>query len=260
MAKKQRRMSKEELKAPDEIEVALVKFADGVAKHKKLLLIGLGALIAVGVGLSVLSAMSSSSEASAADEFATATAALSSDVGESARPALQKSLVANYPDAASQRAAAKGGLATYAADHAGDDVLELVDLATAQITLADGDADATIAAVDAWLGKHADSPSRVVALELKARATLTKGDKPAALAAYEALAKDAIGPLKVEALVQVGDLNNPLINSGGDAAKAAGAYEQALAAMGPAPKSDNPLGGGDPARIEIELRKNLLAQ
>ena len=50
MAKaKKHEMTKEELRAPDEIEVALKGFWEKLYGHRKLIIIGVGALVAIGI-------------------------------------------------------------------------------------------------------------------------------------------------------------------------------------------------------------------
>ncbi len=263
MAKRSRkRMSKEELAAPDEIEVALNKIWDALTKHKKVIIGAFAGLIALGVVLWVVNATTASARDGRATELRTAVAPIGAQVGEEdpASKDLPGPKAERFTDRATQLAAAEERLTGYATENSGDDALEVVDLALANVKLEKGDAAGAIAMVDAWLGNYGDSPARTAALELKARALTASGDTAKATEAWNALAQGATGKLKAIALKMVGDLANPVLAEGGDATKARAAYDQALAALGPAP-ADDPAAAivGKPGlRGELENRLALL--
>ncbi len=236
MAKrKQDRLSKEELRAPDEIEVALRNFWTKVYDKRKLIIAVVGGLVLFGVALGVMNWMSSSSADTRAEAMSQATAALGAPVGDEAKnlPEPPAPQLASFTSRDEALAAAEAGLTKFSSEFSGDDSAELVDLALANVKLSKGDHAGAIGAVDAWLGANAESPAKTIALELKARAQLQGGDKAAAVATYQSVADAATGPLKVEALTRVGDLLSPHYGPGGDAAKAIAAYTEALGLLGP---------------------------
>ncbi len=264
MAKRSRkRMSKEELAAPDEIEVALTKVWDGLVKYKKLLIGAFAGLIVLGVILWIANATTASARDGRADALRAAVAPIGAPIGEEdpAANELPGPRPERFADRAAMLAAAEDRLSAYIAEYDGDDALEVVDLALANVKLDRGDHDGAVAMVDAWLGKHEGSPVRTAALDLKARALSAKGDVAAASTAWNALADASAGRLQAMAFKMVGDLANPLLTEGGDAAQAKAAYDKALAALGPAPADDDPAAAivGKPGlRGELDNRLALL--
>ncbi|MCA9516334.1 MAG: tetratricopeptide repeat protein [Myxococcales bacterium] len=258
MAKRKRRMSKEELEAPDQFEVALQKVWEGLVKYRKPIIGGIVALVVLGVVLWIVNATSKSSARTRSLALRDGAAALSAEVGPADSPEVQlpgpKPL--RFEDESQRLAAVEKGLSGYVAEYGSDDSRELVDLTLADVKLAKGDAAGALADVEAWIGKHGDSAVMPVALELKARA-LSVTDKAKAVEAWNALAAASTGELKADALRQAGDLQNPVLVDGGDAAKAKAAYEAALAALGPAPEKVDPFGSTG-IRGDIDNRLKLL--
>ena len=263
MAKASRkRMSKEELNAPDEIEVALSKVWAYLAKYKTPLLGAVGGLVAIALVLWIVGMTSRSGANGRAHDLRTALAPFRGEVGEP-DPQL-KDLPGPKPehfaDEQARNAEAKKRLDAYLSEHGSDDAAELVALTDANLLLNSGDAAGAATAVDAWLAKYPESGARIAGLELEARALTVKGDRAAAIAAWQALAEGSTGDLKADALRQVGDLENPVITEGGDAAKAKAAYDRALAALGPAP-DDMPFQlAPQGVRGDIKNRLDLLPQ
>lgn len=261
MAKASRkRMTKEELNAPDEIEVALSKFWDKLVKYKKVLLGAVGGLVAVALLLWVIGMTTQSSAEGRSEAMRTAIAPLGGEVGEPdpQLAALPGPKAEVFPDEAARAAEAKKRLATYVSEHGSDDALELVTLTDANLLIETGDPAGAAAAVDQWLAKYPKSPARIVALEIKARALTAKADRPAAIAAWQELAGAASGEMKADALRHVGDLENPVFADAGDAAKAKAAYDAALAALGPAPEQAAFQFAPQGLRGDIQNRLDLL--
>ncbi|MFO0751032.1 MAG: tetratricopeptide repeat protein [Myxococcota bacterium] len=255
-------MTKEEVRAPDEFQVALESIWDKLVRHKKIILIALGAFVAVGIAIWVVGLSSRGSSNSRALAQRDATLAIGAPVGPKPEnapppdPTLPEPT--RYPDEAARIAAVDAGVSKFMAEHGGDDAAELVGLTAANIKLEQGKADEALSAVDAWLAAHASSPARPLALELKARVHLQKDQRDQAIAALEELAKSVGGPLKAHAYSRLGDLQNPAMHSGqGDAAKAKAAYEEAMKALPPATAEadeDSPFG---PPGLRGELQSRL---
>lgn len=263
MAKATRkRMTKEELNAPDEIEVALSNFWGKVAKYKNPIFIGVGALVVLGIVLGIVGMSSKKSADERGDALRTVVGPLAAYVGE-VNPqiaALPGPKPEQYADEAARDAEAKKRLEAWVAERGSEDARELVDLALAQEKLAGGDAAGAAEAAKAWVAQYPESAAKLAGLELAARALTAKGEKDAAVAAWKALAAAATGELKADALRQAGDLQNPVFGGAGDAAQAKSAYDEALAALGPAPEA--PAFQLAPAglRGEIQNRLDLLPQ
>ena len=257
-----KRMTKEELAAPDEIEVALSGFWEKLAKYKNYVFIGVGVLIAIGVVFAIIGMSSRASADERALAMRTAVGPLAAYVGE-VNPqiaALPGPKPEQYADEAARSAEAKKRLEAYVAERSGDDARELLDLALAQQKLAAGDAAGAAEAAKAWLTTYPESAAKLAGLELAARALTAKGDKDAAVAAWKALAAATTGELKAQALRQVGDLHNPVLAGSGDAAQAKAAYDEALTALGPAPAASPIEFAPAGLRGEIKNRLDLLPQ
>jgi len=235
-----KRMSKEELNAPDEIEVALSKFWNKLVKFKTPILGAVGALVAIAIVLWIVNSTAQSSAESRADAMRAAVAPLRGSVGEP-DPSLATLPGPKPPQFATEEAQvaeAQKSLAAYMGEYGSDDSMQLVSLTDANLKLEAGDAAGAVSAVDQWIAKYPESPAMVVALELKARALTAKGDRAAAIDAWKALAAASTGELKADALRHAGDLDNPVFTDGGDAAKAKAAYDEALAALGGGQEDD----------------------
>jgi len=261
---KKHEMTKEEVRAPDKFQVVLESFWQKLVRHKKIILIAVVAFVGVGVGLWALGLSKRSASTSAAVAQRDAALAIGAAVGEKDPAAntddtgLPEKL--RFPDEAARRAAATAAIGKYLSDRAGDDAVELVALTDVNLKLQNGQVPEAQAALDAWLAKYPSSPVRTVALETKARVHIQKGEREAAIAALDELAKTVGGSFKAEVLARLGDLHNPALQGGaGDTAKAKAAYEQAMASLaGPAPApDDSPFGPGG-LRGTLQNRLELL--
>lgn len=257
-------MTKEELRRPDEVQVALSSFWDKLYQYRKAVLGGVVALLAIGVAVWIIGASKRSGIESRSNELREAAQAVGAPVGP--EPVLDPRVAKlprppRFADEAARVAAANAGLDKFLADHAGDKVDELVQIAAINAKLNKGDSAGALSDVDAWLQAFPDSMARPVALELKARVQRAAGKKDDAAVTYDQLAK-LVGPgvLRASALASVGDLSNPVLNAGaGDAAKAKNAYQAALAALPPEDDDKMSMLTGKPGlRGEIENHLGLL--
>lgn len=256
-------MTKEELRAPDEVEVALKGFWDKLYQHRKLMLVGLGGLVALGIALWVIGMTKRSGIESRAADLHEATKAIGAPVGP--EPVLDPRIAKlprppRFENEGARIAAANDALGKFMGERGGDDAAKLVAFAAMNAKLNKGDAAGALADVEAWLAQNGDSIARPVALDLKARAQAAAGQKDAAIATLDELSKAVGGTLRAAALARIGDLQNPVLAGGaGDAAKAKSAYEAALAALPPEePDQMSMLTGKPGLRGKIENNLGLL--
>lgn len=256
-------MTKEELRAPDEVEVALKGFWEKLYTHRKLLLAVLGGFVALGIALWVIGMSKRSGIESRAVDLREAVKAVGAPVGP--EPVLDPRVAKlprppRFDNEGARIAAAHDGLTRFLSERGGDDAAALVAFAAMNAKLNKGDATGALADVEAWLAANGDSISRPIALELKARAQAAAGQKDAALATLDELSKAVGGSLRATALARIGDLNHPVLTGGaGDAAKAKAAYEAALAALPPEePDQMSMLTGKPGLRGKIENHLGLL--
>jgi len=257
-------MSKEELRAPDEVQVALKGFWEKLYKYRKLAMVGVVALIAIGVAIWIIGASKRSGIEGRSNELREAAKAVGAPLGP--EPVLDPRVAKlprppRFADEAARVAAANEGLSQFLASRGGDKVAEIVSIASANAKLNKGDAAGALADVTAWLGANADSIAKPVALDLKARAQIGAGKKDEAMATLDELSK-LVGPgvLRAAALSSAGDLQNPALNAGaGDPAKAKNAYQAALAALPPEEEDKMSMLTGKPGlRGQIENHLGLL--
>jgi hypothetical protein len=236
VAKKAKRMSRKELRQPDEFEVMLQKSWERLEKYWKPIGYGLGAMVLVGAVASIASSSMESSQQETAAAFAAALAPLTAPLGEAPDPATgaQADSRERFPDRAAAVAAASGRLEVFLTDH-GD-----ADQAAAAGWLRAAVAGSDVATLQAWIDANPDTSLELSALLAIGDAHARAGDKAKAAEAYRTVAGRTNGFAKAMALMAVGDLDNPLAIDGGDAAAAKAAYEEAQQVIGPRP-ARNPL-------------------
>jgi tetratricopeptide (TPR) repeat protein len=262
MAAKQKRMTKEELRAPDEVEVVLGTFWESLYNYRKALIGGVIALLALGIVLWFVGRSNDSAKATVGDALADALKPVGASTGE--EPAWYATLdrvpkPPHYADEATRASAADVALAEYAQKHADHGSVELVELARAQLALRKGDHAAALTAADAWLQKYTSSPAVPLVHDLKARALLAAGRHDDALAAWQAASNLVGGALKAHFLTEIGDLQNPAIYPGrGDAAKAVASYKQAIGLLPPSPPPAIPGMPAQGPRPVLEARIALI--
>jgi len=266
MAKaKKHEMTKEELRAPDEVEVVLRGFWENLYNYRMFILVGIGVLVAIGLAVWIIGASGRSGRQDDALALYEAGRAVGAEVGpeEPVDPRIAKlPRPPRFENEAARVAAANNQLTKYVAERGSDGAAELAKVALANNKLNKGDAAGALADVEAWIAAHADSPAMPLVLELKARAQIAAGQRDAAIATLDALSKTVNGLLKAEVLTRIGDLHNPVLNEGaGDAGLAKTAYNAALAALPPEVADDSQLSSitGKPGlRGHLENRLGFL--
>jgi hypothetical protein len=244
MARKEKPMTKEELRQPDEVEVKLNKFWEGLYKLRHYILGGVAVLVVIGGVLWFTGRSTASAKVALGDETAEALKAVGATTGEEPSWFAQLEKVpkpAHFADEKTRAEAATKGIDAFLAAHAGSPVAVPMGLTAANLKLRKGDAKAALADVEGWLTANADSPAVTLAEDLKARAHVAAGQLDEAEAAWTKAAEQVEGPLKAHFLTQIADLQNPSVHPGrGDAAKALATYKAALALLPEPPKPAEP--------------------
>ncbi|MGM0574321.1 MAG: tetratricopeptide repeat protein [Myxococcota bacterium] len=236
MARQPKRMSRKELRQPDEVQVALKGLWDWIEEHWKLLVAAAGGLILIGVASTVIGGMQDSSRQEDAEALRAALEPLMAPVGEedplegAPMPEMER-----FETAEGARAAAAERLAVFLEENPDSDVAPAARLAMAAVG---GEApEASVERLGQWIQEHEDlslvTAARLVLADAQARAGSTED----AIATYRQVAEAQTGLLKAQALMAIGDLRNPLVVDGGDAAGAREAYEAAREALGPRPEA-----------------------
>jgi tetratricopeptide (TPR) repeat protein len=255
------RMTKEELRAPDEVQVALGTFWEKLYKYRKAIIGAVVALVAIGIVLWFLGRSKEGDRAQTGDALAEALRPVGASTGE--EPPWPEDFARvpkppHFADEATRLAAAETSVEQFLSANQGKPVAEAVALTRANLKLRKGDHAAALADVDAWLAAHPQSPAVALAHELRSRALLAAGRHEDAIAALNTAAGLVSGPLKATLLTRVGDLQNPAMFAGKGSAEAALAnYKQALALLPPAtpPQPGYPVTGPRPM---LEARISLL--
>lgn len=239
MAKKQKRMSREELRKPDALQEALAPWWDKLEQHWKMLVVGCLAILLAGVASSAYKRASATSAADGADAFTAAVAPVTAPTGEDDSTTPESALpikpVERYADEAAARAEARTRLDAYIAEEESGAHVDAARLLRAGLEVED--AGARLTALQALSGNEdlaALQPSIQMGI---ADALLATGDRGAATAKYQEVADATTGMAKALALMAKGDASNPLAG-GSDAAAAKTAYAAAKAALGPRPTVD----------------------
>lgn len=244
MAKKLKRMSKQELQAPDKVEQTLWKAFEKVEKYKVPIFAGLALMAVAAIGIGVFGGMSANKADDKAEALRLALDPLTALIGEA--PETPEPQLAPQPerfaDDAAALAAAEERLTKYIADRSGDDSVAAAELALANVHLRRNDYKKAADALTAWMSQHPENPLKPAALARLAEAQASLGETSKARDSWKALADGSkTGKLKALALLSLGDLDNPMGNASGDAAAARKAYEAAKAALGEPNVAGNPL-------------------
>lgn len=245
MAKIKKRMSKKELQAPDQVEVVLNETWDNLVAYRKWIIGAVALFVVGGVSWAIIHSLRDSAKAEAALALRDAMGPLTAFVdapadGADAPKAKPIRGVKIFPSEAAATTEAAKRLDAFLAAHPDMDAAQVVSLTRAEVWLRQGDAARAAKDLQSWLGQHAESPLAPAALQALAQAQLATGKRDEARKTLTDLAAKSTGPAKALALTSLGDLDNPLITKGGDAAKARTHYEGAEKALGPKPQGDNP--------------------
>lgn len=263
---KQKRMTKAELRAPDEVEVVLQNIWDRLLAHWKVIAGAVAVLLVGGIVFSIMGSSSQSSKEANSLALYDATRAIGGSTGEEPQlpPELGDLPMPPHFDSEEARVGrVESDLKAYLDANKGSAANEVALIAYANAQLNANKADDALTTVKTWLEQYANSPAEPLVRELKARIELSKGERDSALKTLNALAADSKGHFKGKILAQIGDLQNPSLNNNGegDAEAAKKAYEEALKVI---PEGDGGMDSfsiiaGKPGlRGRIEARMGLL--
>lgn len=240
MAKKPKRMTRKELREPDEVQVALKGLWDWLERHWRLLA-GAGlAVLAVGAATTVMGSMAEDASFEQADALRDALAPLTAPVGDPPPGAAAQAdgNVTRYPDRAAAVSTAIERLDGYVASQPDAPGVNVAKILPSTLRATGSDPAAAAQEIAAWLAANPGHLLEQSAMHALAEAHARAGSRSEALAAYQDLANRSSGLIRAIALMAVGDLQNPLAHPDGDHAKALTAYKEAQAALGPRPPRD----------------------
>ncbi|MEZ4266257.1 MAG: tetratricopeptide repeat protein [Myxococcota bacterium] len=236
MAKQPKRMSRKELKRPDEVEVALKGMWGFIERHWRVMVGVAVALLVIGAATSIFGRMQKSDKETQAAALQKALVPLASPIGEEA-PAAQKIAGQEvFPTADAARKASSERLAAFISEH--PDAVKSSGIALLQASLGADGATADPAALQKWIADNEKSSLASVARFQLGQSQERAGQKAEALASYRAVADASQGIVKAMALMAIGDLHNPMAGGSGDPSAAREAYTAARDALGPRPKAD----------------------
>ncbi len=240
MAKKMKRMSKEELRAPDQVEVALRTTWERLSDHRNKLLGALAVVIVAGVGLSVWQSSKRADTQARAEALRKAMAPLNAPIGPP-DPAVDPATTVpleRFDTREAALAAAEERLSAFLQAHGDAPDALPARFARASALLGQKKAAEAAKELEAVVAEAGDSALRAPALEKLAQAYVLSGDRAKAVETYTKLVDGSKGTLRALALIALGDLHHPLVVQGGDVAQARKYYDEAKTVLGPKPATD----------------------
>ncbi len=242
MAKKRKRMSKEELRSPDKIEVALTNAWKWVENHLRVVMALIVTAVAAIVVVFVLDRISSDHHADVSEQLRVAIKPLLMPPMEDAEERKKLMSQVKLPMYSDEQAKLKAGLASidaYLQAHGSAEAAGIMRFAQGSLMIANGKTKAGAQALKDWVSKHGKSPVAQVAMGQLVDANLALGKPDEARSVAQQALAQATGVGKALPLVRLGDLSNPLMVSKGDAATARKHYEAAQKIL--EKQSDHPL-------------------
>jgi predicted negative regulator of RcsB-dependent stress response len=253
--RKQKRMSKEELRAPDQVELLLTRVWQGVTKYKKLIIVALLVFIGGGVAYALhQKAQQEELDVTAAglrgvfDPLVSPVVSNADDVED-----LKTRLGTNaYTDRKTQLEASSKGAADFLSQHPNSKARAAVKLVQASIKAPLGQPKEGAQALGTWLSENGGSSLELVVLFQMGDAQLASGQLAEAQETYEKIKTSSpdVSLARALALTRLGDLKNPMMRSDGDAAAAREQYEAAKEIV----KAD----GANPLSRELDLKLAFL--
>ena len=233
MAKrKNERMSKEELRAPDQVEAFLNKWWERVTKHKKVILTAIGLFVAAGVAYTFYERAEEAKQEETATALRGVFDPLVSPIvpDEEAGTQMREGLGTNaYLDRKTQLEAALKGADAFIEGNAGAQAVNSVKFVKASARAVTGDPKAGAQELAAWLEENQESVLRFSAMIQLGVAQLASGQQDAAKTTFKKIHDDSPeGSLaQAMALTRLGDLSNPMMTESGNSAEALKSYEAA---------------------------------
>ena len=234
MAKKQKRMTRKELREPDAVQQALSGWWVHLERYWKMLVAGTFGLLIAGGATSLYNEQVSSNEGKVADAIEAALYPLNAPLGDPdpSAPEYAKAFE-RFQDADAAKAAGVDRLQVFLSENSDAALTPSVKVLRAALV-----SDSAAALPDLEAGAAADGALQATSLMNLGRVQIAAGKRGEAQATYAKLAENSAGAIKALALMTLGDLHNPLVNDKGDAAKAREHYTKAKEALGPKPAAD----------------------
>ena len=250
MAKKKRRMSKEELRAPDAFEKQAEAAWKKIEPHRAKIGVALGVVLVAGIGWSIYSGIQAGEMEERSGELATAlhplTAAIwDPEVDGKEQPdgtTPTKPPGETFKTEADAHKAAVERIGKYLSEHSNAPGVNAAKLGAAGLKIGD-DAKAGAADLEGWISANSDNRTTSLVQLLAGRAQSAAGNTEAARGHFEAVVKSQETWLKATALAALGDLDHPMMapkGSKGDAAASRKNYEEAVKYLGAEPPSSSP--------------------
>jgi len=233
VAKKQKRMTRQELKQPDKVEVVLSGWWVRLEQYWKILAAGCVGILIAGAATSMFKDQSNARQAGVDDAFEAALYPLTAPTGDEDPSAPDYAKVfERFADPTAARAAGVDRIQAFLSAHPESDTAGATRILHASIQADDA---AAIAALDSAANDPSQSRLQATALMALGRRHAAAGDAARAVETYQRLADSTKGATRALALMAMGDLSNPLVSAPGDAAKARDHYTKAREALGARP-------------------------
>jgi len=230
VAKKQKRMTRQELREPDKVEQVLSGWWVHLEEYWKMLVAGCVGLLIAGGASSLYTDQASSVNAEVADAFDAAVYPITAPTGEEPADAPDYAKVfERFADPAAARAAGVERIQTFLAAHDDSEAAGALRVLHASMS-ADG-----AAALDGAANNPEIADLHATALMALGRQQAAGGDAAKAAETYQRLADSSEGATRALAWMAMGDLVNPLVATPGDAAKAREHYTKAKESLGAKP-------------------------
>jgi hypothetical protein len=230
-------MTKEELRAPDEVQMKLQGLWTWIENYWRHLAISAAVLV---VGGGVVTVMDDNSQVDVyadADALSEALAPLSAPVGDAPAGVAADADEVRYENRAAALTAANTAIDAYVSARPNSKASGALSALAPAVAAQAGDPKGAAQKLAEWVTANPNSSLQASALHALAEARAASDDIAGALEAYRTLAAQSSGSLKALAFMAMGDLQNPLSAKDGDVTKARTAYEEASKALGPRPKT-----------------------
>ena len=230
--RKQKRMSKEELRTPDQVEAFLNKLWERVTKHKTIIFIFLGLFLAGGIAYSLYEQAEDEKQEATATALRGVFDPLVSPVVADQEAVVQakETLGTNaYTDRKLQLEAAQKGADEYLNSNADSKAASSIKFVKASTYSAMGDAKKGSEELAAWIEANKGSVLEFAAMIQLGDAQVASGQPSEAKATFQKIVDDSPEGSLARALAhtRLGDLSNPLMTDKGSSEAAVKSYEAA---------------------------------
>jgi predicted negative regulator of RcsB-dependent stress response len=232
--RKQKRMSKEELRAPDQVELVLTKLWKSITRYKKWIIASLLIFIGGGVAYAL-------HENAQKKELEGTAASLRAPLDPLVSPVVTNSTDADiadlktrlgtnvYTDRKKQLEEALKGADDFLSQRSNSKAASAIKLVKASVQAPLGNPKEGAEALGTWLSENNGSSLELLVLFQLGDAQLASGQLAEAQKTYEKIKTSSpdVSLARAVALTRLGDLKNPMMSAKGDAAEALKQYEAA---------------------------------